>query len=52
MEKLITFVVPCYNSADYMDKCINSLLKAGDKAEILIVNDGSNKDNTNQLADD
>lgn len=52
MEKLITFVVPCYNSADYMDKCINSLLKAGDKAEILIVNDGSNKDNTKQLADE
>lgn len=51
MEKLITFAVPCYNSAEYMDKCINSLLKAGDLAEIIIVNDGSTKDNTKEIAD-
>ncbi len=40
-HKLITFTVPCYNSAEYMDRCIESLLKAGEKAEIIIVNDGS-----------
>ena len=39
--KLITFAVPCYNSESYMKKCINSLLKAGNKAEIIIVDDGS-----------
>ena len=50
--KLITFAVPCYNSAEYMDKCINSLLLAGDKAEIIIVDDGSTKDNTAEIADD
>lgn len=50
--KLITFAVPCYNSAEYMDKCITSLLSAGEDAEILIINDGSTKDNTAQIADD
>ena len=49
--KLITFAVPCYNSAEYMEKCIDSLLKAGEQAEILIVNDGSTKDNTAEIAD-
>ena len=47
--KLITFVVPCYNSEDYMDRCIDSLLIAGDEAEILIVNDGSS-DGTSAIA--
>lgn len=49
--KLISFAVPCYNSAEYMDKCIESLLKAGENAEIIIVNDGSTKDNTKEIAD-
>ena len=49
--KLITFAIPCYNSAAYMGKCIESLLKAGEDAEILIVNDGSTKDNTAEIAD-
>ena len=49
--KLISFAIPCYNSAEYMDKCIESLLKAGEDAEILIVNDGSTKDNTKEIAD-
>ena len=49
--KLISFAVPCFNSAEYMDKCIESLLKAGEEAEIIIVNDGSTKDNTKEIAD-
>ena len=49
--KLISFAIPCYNSAEYMEKCIDSLLKAGEEAEILIVNDGSTKDNTAEIAD-
>ena len=52
MEKLITFAVPCYNSEEYMDKCLTSLLKAGEKAQIIIVDDGSNKDNTAKKADE
>jgi len=50
-KKLITFAVPCYNSAAYMDKCVNSLLSAGDRAEIIIVDDGSVKDDTAVIAD-
>ena len=50
--KTITFAVPCYNSAAYMDKCIESLLACGEDVEILIVNDGSTKDNTAEKADE
>ena len=46
--KLITFTVPCYNSAAYMDHCIETLLPAGEEAEIILVDDGS-KDRTWQI---
>ena len=49
--KTISFAVPCYNSAAYMDTCIESILKCGDDIEILIVNDGSTKDDTAAKAD-
>jgi glycosyltransferase involved in cell wall biosynthesis len=49
--KTITFAIPCYNSADYMDKCVESLLALGDDIEILIVDDGSTKDDTAAKAD-
>ena len=42
--KLITFTVPCYNSAAYMDHCIETLLTAGEDAEIILVNDASPDD--------
>lgn len=42
--KTISFAVPCYNSADYMDKCIESLVRCGDDVEVLIVDDGSADD--------
>ena len=29
MEKLITFAVPCYNSAAYMEHCVDTLLQGG-----------------------
>ena len=32
MQKLITFAVPCYNSAAYMRHCIETLLSAGEQA--------------------
>lgn len=38
--KLISFTVPCYNSAAYMHICIDSLLTGGDRVEIIIVDDG------------
>ena len=49
--KTITFAVPCYNSAAYMDKCVESLLACGDDIEILLVDDGSTKDDTPAIAD-
>ena len=52
--KTITFAIPCYNSAEYMDKCIESILAFEDgrgDLEILIVNDGST-DDTPQKADE
>ena len=48
--KLLTFTVPCYNSAAYMEKCIDSLLPGGEEVEILIVDDGST-DETAVIAD-
>lgn len=48
--KLLSIAVPCYNSQDYMEKCIDSLLVGGDEVEILIINDGS-KDDTARIAD-
>lgn len=50
--KLITFCVPCYNSEAYLNKCVDSILKAGEDIEIILVNDGSFKDNTKALIDD
>ena len=49
--KYITFTVPCYNSQDYMERCIDSLLPGGEDVEIIIVNDGST-DATARIADD
>ena len=48
--KLLTVTVPCYNSQDYMEKCIDSLLQGGEKVEIIIIDDGS-KDRTGAIAD-
>ena len=46
----ISFAVPCYNSAEYMDNCVMSLLSCGQDVEVIIVDDGSAKDNTAEIA--
>ena len=51
-QKLITFAVPCYNSADYMRHCVQTLLAAGEDAEIILVDDGSTKDDTPAICDE
>ncbi len=51
MEKLITFAIPCYNSAAYMEHCVDTLLQGGDDIEIILVDDGSTKDNTAEICD-
>ncbi|MBO5092873.1 MAG: glycosyltransferase family 2 protein [Lachnospiraceae bacterium] len=48
--KLLTITVPCYNSQDYLDKCVQSLLAGGEDVEILLVNDGST-DGTQEIAE-
>ena len=48
--KYISFAIPCYNSAAYMEKCIKSCLAGGDDVEIIIVDDGSTKDDTLKIA--
>ncbi len=55
LTKTITFVVPCFNSAAYMDTCISSLLACDDgigDIEIIIVDDGSTHDDTAIKADE
>lgn len=47
--KLITFVIPAYNSESYLHHAVDSLTCAGDDIEIIIVNDGS-KDQTSSIA--
>lgn len=47
--KYISFAIPCYNSAAYMDRAVESILKGGEDVEIIIVNDGS-KDRTSEIA--
>lgn len=50
--KLLTIIIPCYNSQDYMKTCIESLLLPDSSAlEIIVVNDGS-KDNTAIIAEE
>lgn len=43
MEKILSFVVPSYNSSKFMNTVISSFLEASviDKLDIIIVNDGS-----------
>ena len=49
-NKILTVTVPCYNSQDYMEHCLHTLLSGGEDIEILIVDDGST-DGTAAIAD-
>ena len=40
--KYISFAIPCYNTAAYMDRPLESNLKGAEDVEIIIVNDGKN----------
>ena len=52
-QPLITFVMPCYNSADFMARGIESVLAVTECApypcEVILINDGS-KDDTSAIA--
>ena len=48
--KILSVAIPCYNSEAYMRKSIESLLPGGEDIEILIIDDGSKKDHTLEIA--
>ncbi|MCD7909030.1 MAG: glycosyltransferase family 2 protein, partial [Clostridium sp.] len=50
--KLLSVAIPCYNSEPYMEHCIQTLLTGGEEVEIIIVDDGSTKDRTPEIADE
>ena len=50
--KLLSIAIPCYNSEKYMRKCVDSLLAGGEDVEIIIVDDGSARDRTGEIADE
>lgn len=47
--KILSVIVPCYQSQDYMEHCIKTLLTGKDDVEILVIDDGS-KDHTLSIA--
>ena len=51
MNKILSFVIPAFNSMQFLDKCVLSMLyrELLDDLEIIIVNDGST-DNTLEIA--
>lgn len=50
--KILTIAIPSYNSEDYLERALNSLLTRNrDDLEILIIDDGST-DGTARIADD
>jgi len=49
--KVLSVAIPCYNSQDYIDQCVCSLLPAGEDLEIILVDDGST-DRTPEIIDE
>ena len=48
--KLLTVTIPCYNAAAYMERCLKSIVPAGEELDVIIVDDGST-DETGRIAD-
>jgi len=46
--RILTIVIPCYNSQEYMSHAIESSLCGGEDVEVIIVNDGST-DRTSEI---
>lgn len=49
--KYLSVVVPCYNSQEYLDRCLEPLLSEEKDIEVILVNDGST-DKTGEIADE
>lgn len=48
--KHLTITVPCFNSEQYLKRCLDSLVAGGNEVEIIVVNDGST-DHTGEIAE-
>ena len=49
MNKRLSVIIPVYNTSEYIEKCLNSLLDQSiDDIEIIIINDGST-DNSEEI---
>ena len=47
---LVTVVIPCFNQADFIDECINSVLNQSYKSiEIICVDDCSTDNSVEQI---
>ncbi len=52
MENLLSIIVPVYNSGQYLEQCVNSILaETYPKIEIILVDDGS-VDSSSSICDD
>ena len=49
-QPMLTIVIPCYNSENYMERAIRSTLVSKNDVEVIIVDDGSS-DKTAEIAD-
>lgn len=47
--KLLSIVVPAYNSEDYLARCLDSVVQGGPETEVIVVDDGS-ADRTAEIA--
>jgi glycosyltransferase involved in cell wall biosynthesis len=47
--KLLSIVVPSYNSQDYLRRCLDTVVQGGQEVEVIVVDDGST-DRTAEIA--
>ncbi|MBF2063335.1 MAG: glycosyltransferase family 2 protein [Calothrix sp. C42_A2020_038] len=51
MNPLVSIILPCYNRANYIEKCVQSILaQTYTNLECILIDDGS-KDNTREIAE-